>query len=90
MSYQLELNAEAARLEKLSAEILAKVTQFDGDIALHGMPSYSQLARSLQQAVKTIDILLAAYDKGANPEHFAAIARLDLRDIELRIGDITR
>jgi hypothetical protein len=86
---QLELNAQAERLSEQADSLFFAIKDFDGEMALHGMPGYSQLFASLKNAVATIDIILKAYDKGANQEHFAAIARLDIADIERKIGNLS-
>lgn len=86
---QLELNVQAERLSEQADEPFSAIKDFDGDMALRGMPSYSQLFASLKGAIATIDIILKAYDKGANPEHFAAMARLDVADIERKIGNLS-
>lgn len=86
---QLELNAQAERLSEQADSLFFAIKDFDGEMALQGMPGYSQLFASLKGAIATIDILLRAYDKGANPGHFAAMARLDVADIERKIGNLS-
>lgn len=86
---QLAINLEAELKSVQADDLFCAIKDFDYDMAVQGMPSYSQLFASLKGAIATIDIILKAYDKGAKPEQFAAMARLDIADIERKIGNIS-
>lgn len=86
---QMAINMEAEDKAEHTESLRLAIKGFDGDMSVIGMPSYSQLFASLKGAVATIDIILKAYDKEAKPEHFAAMARLDIADIERKIGKLS-
>lgn len=68
--------------------LIEAIEDFDYEMVNSCMPTYSQLINSLRGAIKTLDVVLKCYDKGANPEHFAMMSRMDLADIDRKIGNV--
>lgn len=93
MEYTIQLPARLqTKLNNLSRraqekqKLAKRVDDFDYEMFIAGLPSYSQLAKSLRDALSTIDIILSAYDKGVNKDNFAMLARMDLADVEKKLG----
>lgn len=76
------LTHEALKAQQLAAQ----VQQFDELAKAHGLPSYSQLVKSLGQAIESIN-LLAPLAK-VNPLHFGTIGRFDLEDVQKKLGNV--
>ena len=75
---------KAVELQALADEVY----DIDFNLSRQGLPSFTQLSNSLRNAVATIDILLKHFYPDANPEHFASMARLDIADIERKLGQV--